>query len=188
MKKIWLLLMVLVLIPTAFGIQFGNEIDVPSIASGSFKMMTQPQLDSGLFIQLKLVNSTSIPLENYHTELKIYDSRGVLIYPPKTNLADIAFSDSNGFVNYSIFLNSCNLFSGTENCFQLDQNYTVTVTGKNIYRQEFFLTKLKEVQTNWFGDSLRWAYINVGAIFIMLLASIMLIVVAILIFRGLKGK
>lgn len=193
MKKIILVILFVLMLQSSLAIQFGNETQNPSIDINSFKMMIEPQLDSALFIQLRLVNDSGVPLENYHTELKIYDNRGVKVYPGECGVgcpfdSKTAFSDSNGFINYSILLNSCDLFSGVSNCFQLDANYTVTITGKNIFREEFFTTRIKRIQTNWAGDFMRFAYLNIQSFFIILIAFILTVFVILKFFNfGKKG-
>lgn len=207
MKKILQILALLLILSSVQAIQFGNEIETPEIASGSFKMMTEPQLDSRTFIQFQLVDVNGTGLENYHTELKIYDNRGVLVYPnpylflpsqegldlelaihdSTGTYTDIAFSDSNGTVNYLVQLNSCNALINS-GCFILDQNYTVVITGKNIYREETFVTRLKEIRTNWIGDSLRFVYKNTEPILILFLAGLVLVYVIGTIFSRKRGK
>ena len=179
MKKLILFLAILTILANANAIQLGNETSIPQISSNSFKMMSEPQIDSEMFIQFRLVDANQAALENYHTELKIYDLRGVLVYPRDFPIGGgglaISFSDSNGFINYKIFLNSCNLLNDGENCFQLDQTYTVTITGKSIIRQENFTPKLKTIETNWFGDGLRFLYVNIQAILLITIALVLVI-------------
>lgn len=174
MKKIILILAILAILANANAIQLGNETSTPQIAPDSLKMMSEPQIDSEMFIQLRLIDENQAALENYHTELKIYDLRGVLVYPRDAKTTELAFSDANGFINYRIFLNSCNMLNDGENCFQLDQTYTATVTGKSIIRQENFTPKLKTLETNWFGDGLRFLYVNVQSILVIFIAAILL--------------
>ena len=185
-KKTLAILFLLTLFASTNALQFGNETETPLIKEGSFKMMTEPQVDTPMFLQFQLVNEDQNALENYHTELKIYDSRGVKVYPE--NDYQIAFSDSNGYTNYSIRLQSCNIINNSQGCFQLDENYAVNITGKNISREEFFMPKIKTIQTNWVGDTMRFAAVNMQSILITMVAVIALTVIAVMAFKGLKGK
>lgn len=182
-KKTFILFFLFLLIASASAISLGNEIEDSSINPGSFKMMSNPELDSELFLQFQLIGADSNGLDSYHTELTIYDNRGVLVYPRKSFtgpygipnpgfLGEIAFADSNGIVNYSVFLPSCGFFSDGEFCFQLQQEYTVTITGKGLLREETFVTQLKQIETNWVGDFLRFVTVNSQGIFILLLSFI----------------
>lgn len=199
MKKILLLLLLLVVSGGAMAIQFGNEIHNPSIVSDSFKMITNPELDSQFFLQFQLADDNGIPLDNYHTELRILDSRGVLVYPDTSEggsrFADpiavffrdtLSFSDSNGFVNYSFILPSCNAINQTY-CFQLDQNYTVTVTGKNIFREEFFTTTINSIETNWLGDTMRFVNVNSQSLLIISVSLGFIIFLVTLVFVRKRG-
>lgn len=185
MKKILFLLLLLALVGGAGAIQFGNEIHIPSISENSFKLMTNPELDSQFFLQFQLVDGNGTPLENYHSELKIADARGVLVYPDFGE-PDIQFSDSNGFINYSFILPSCSAINQSY-CFNLDQNYTVTVTGKNIYRQEFFTTTINSIETNWMGDTMRFTYANAQSIWIIACGIAFIIFIVSLIYVRKKG-
>ena len=75
MKKALIVIALIILLSTVQAIQFGNETLDPQIDSNSFKMMIEPQLDSEMFLQIRLVDENYAALENYHPELKIYDSR-----------------------------------------------------------------------------------------------------------------
>jgi len=186
-KKITILIFFLILLVSTNAIPFGNETEDAVIESGSFKMMSQPELDSQLFIQFKLVGTDKNGLDGYHTELKIYDNRGVLIYPTKCNgiscsntqqlLGEMAFADSNGFVNYLIFLPSCGILSNNENCFQLQETYTISITGRGLLREETFTTQLKKIETNWFGDFLRFYTVNAQGFLIFFIAIVSLIAI-----------
>lgn len=182
-KKLSILIFLLMLIACTNAIPFGNETQNSVIQSGSFKMMSSPELDSELFIQFQIVGTDGNGLDGYHTELKIYDNRGVLIYPKKNFnvsewppnpgfLGEITFADSNGFVNYSVFLPSCGFFSDGEFCFQLQQTYTATITGRGLFRQENFTTQIKQIETNWIGDFLRFFSLNSQGIFILVVAFV----------------
>ena len=148
-------------------------------------MMSNPELDSNLFINFQLVGADGNGLDNYHTELKIYDNRGVLIYPKKCSgigcpntqqlLGELSFSDSNGFVNYAVFLPSCGFFTDGEDCFQLQQTYTVTITGRGLIREENIITQLKQIETNWMGDFLRFYTVNAQGFLILILGLILTI-------------
>ncbi len=93
----------------------------------------------------------------------------------KTLQAEISYADSNGFVNYSVFLPSCGFFSDGEFCFQLQQTYTATITGRGLFRQENFTTQIKQIETNWIGDFLRFFSVNSQGIFILVIALIVVV-------------
>ena len=183
-KKTFILLFIIALIATTNALPFGNETQDVTIQSGTFKMMSNPELDSEFFIQFKMVGTDNNNIDGYHTELKIYDNRSVLIFPKKCGgigcpntrqlLGELGFADSNGFVNYSIFLPSCGFFTDGEDCFQLQQTYTATITGKGIFREENFTTQVKQIETNWLGDFLRFYTTNAQGILILFIAVVFL--------------
>ncbi len=199
-KKLSILIFLLILIASTNAIPFGNETQDAVIQSGSFKMMSSPELDSEFFMQFQIVGTDGNGLDGYHTELKIYDNRGVLIYPSKnidlrdwrTNYplsGEISYADSNGFVNYSVFLPSCGFFSDGEFCFQLQETYTATITGRGLFREENFTTQIKQIETNWIGDFLRFFISNSQGIFISIIAfSIIVSLVTVILVRRKHGN
>ena len=186
-KKTLILIFLFILIASTNALPFGNETEDAVIESGSFKMMSNPELDSEFFVQFQIVGTDKNGLDGYHTELKIYDNRSVLIFPEPCNfrrgnttvcynnpsLGRLSFADSNGFVNYSIFLPSCSFFTDGEFCFQLQETYTVTITGRGLFREENFTTQLKKIETNWFGDFLRFYTTNAQGFFILFIAFVL---------------
>ena len=181
-KKLSILIFLIILLTCTNAIPFGNETQDAVILPGSFKMMSRPELDSEFFIQFQIVGTDGNGLDGYHTELKIYDNRGVLIFPKKPAYltfggsrilsGEFAFADSNGFVNHSVFLPSCGFFSDGEFCFQLQQTYTATITGRGLFRQENFVPQIKQIETNWIGDFMRFFAINSQGIFILAVAFV----------------
>ncbi len=187
-KKLSILIFLIILISCTNAIPFGNETQDAVILPSSFKMMSSPELDSEFFIQFQIVEIDGNGLDGYHTELKIYDNRGVLIHPKQCDklifasdlgcpaspfgLGEISFADSNGFVNYSVFLPSCGFFSDGEFCFQLQQTYTATITGRGLFREENFTTQIKQIETNWIGDFLRFFASNSQGIFLLVIAFV----------------
>lgn len=81
MKKSLLLFIFVLLALTCSAVSFGNETKSVSIEAGSLEMMTEPQLDSTFFLKYRMIDANTMSLNNYHSSIKIYDHRGVLIYP-----------------------------------------------------------------------------------------------------------
>lgn len=98
------------------------------------------------------------------------------------------FSDSNGFVSFAVPISSCNLFSDLTNCFQLDLNYTVEIAGKDLFRKEYFVPRLKQIQTNWIGDFYRFFYTNITAILLIFLCLVVIVFLASMFYIKRGGK
>ena len=158
---------------------FGSERDISVfVDENNFGFTHHVEANENFFIKVRIIDENSSALRNYHLNLKVEDSRGVLI----ANYSQLEqngklyriLSDDNGFINFSFPINVCSAIQ-QDFCYNVDEAYTLRLIQNNLDRRETFFIIPQTLEHNWIGQGLIFGLVNTEYIFIVLILFIILI-------------
>lgn len=157
----------------------GSERDISVFIDGNnFGYTKSVEANEFFILNVRIVDENSNALRNYHIDLKIEDSRRVLIaeYSQIEENGKIfrILSDDNGFINFAFPINVCGALQ-QEFCFQVEETYTIRIIQQNLDHKEDFRVVLQTLEHNWIGQGFRWGITNMEYLFIVLFLLIVLL-------------
>ncbi len=158
---------------------FGSERDINVVIDeNEFGYTKTVETGEFFYLKVRITDSNSLPLRNYHIDFKVEDTRGALISDYSQIEQDgILFrilSDDNGFINFAFPINNCGAIQ-QDFCYQPEETYTFRIIQKNLDRRETFRVIPQSLEHNWIGQQLRWVILNMDYLFIVVILLIVLV-------------
>jgi len=178
-NKIFLAFFLIFFISTVSATTFGSERDISVfIDTNNFGYTHEVEANEVFYLNVRIIDQNSLPLRNYHIDLKVEDQRGVLIndYSKEEKEGKIyrIISDDNGFINFAFPINVCGALQ-EEFCYEVEETYTFRIIQKDLDHRENFRIIPQTLEHNWIGQGLRWIIFNMEYLFIVLILFIILI-------------